>query len=929
MNKTVLNLILTCLAIVVFYAQPAMSQPNCLESDLLTLVFDNGDINIDAPDFTPLNGKLLLLNPSVDCINGFQMLLQIPPGFVLLESSFPVGCTNVATAPGEYLVSFHTPVYPDSNIVELCSISFLITESEPIDIFFNPSESSLIPNTMSYLGCPPDEIMPMEPISRDFALPVARINGDMDLAYCFPVNDEWFTVRISAFDDTNNVIGISSITTDGYDPSHDQLDPVPTPTIFFPHPEWDHPDGDNFQHDIKSMYNPLSDLKQWTFVVDAEIGQSGSTMVNLSFEPSFSPGDGISIALHDNTTDRYYTLTPPYQYSYELFAADYRFFNLIVGAQPPPPEIMQLIVDVSLGQHHDNGNMAATQEGASDFYDPELDLAEPGPPPANYLVGSFSQPDWPQGTRYQTDVRAPFNPLLEAKTWVFPVETDGTGTVVMDFEPSFNSLETIGLIMKDLVTGQLFNLFPNLVYSFQADGENNRNFEISMGAFQIPVPPLTPESRVLDEGWSIVGFPLTSPIGQNTLDQVILNQAPGLASAYLFQGDSDYLLQDGAAPLVPNSGYWIDTDTQFEWTMNGEIVTDPVEVDLQDGWNLVANPLWFSGPVEGIKVKYENNIYTWYDATSGGLISSAIMGWQSSTDNYVLANDLMAWQGYWVGALANDLTLVFDYHDFVTILPSQAITGDLDFPTSSSWQTEMTISSESEQPCLITFGSNFNATAGFDPLLDLPIPPAPPAGGTRVGILHPEWSLSLGSLFATDFIYPTDDSVFWDIEIKTDQPGDVSLSWTTTDWPDGADFQLYIPSQNRVVVISMLERNSIDLPVSGETLLVRVRTPDFLSGTSAMPDRSYSMSISPNPFNPQTTIFFNLEEPGDVDLKIYTVRGEWVDTITARALTAGRHKMIWHGRASNGRSLPSGSYFIRMLKNGLPVGAATKMSLIR
>lgn len=83
----------------------------------------------------------------------------------------------------------------------------------------------------------------------------------------------------------------------------------------------------------------------------------------------------------------------------------------------------------------------------------------------------------------------------------------------------------------------------------------------------------------------------------------------------------------------------------------------------------------------------------------------------------------------------------------------------------------------------------------------------------------------------------------------------------------------------------------------------------------------------PNPFNPRTTIAFDLERPGRARLSIFDVRGMLVRQLLDESRGAGPHAVIWDGRDRNGRQVPSGTYLAR-----LQTGAVTlesKMLLVR
>jgi hypothetical protein len=69
----------------------------------------------------------------------------------------------------------------------------------------------------------------------------------------------------------------------------------------------------------------------------------------------------------------------------------------------------------------------------------------------------------------------------------------------------------------------------------------------------------------------------------------------------------------------------------------------------------------------------------------------------------------------------------------------------------------------------------------------------------------------------------------------------------------------------------------------------------------------------PNPFNPSTTITFDL--PGDVParLRIFDVSGRLVDVLLDdQAPIPGRHEVVWRGRDLSGRAVPAGIYLYRL-----------------
>ncbi|UCG51651.1 MAG: S8 family serine peptidase, partial [Candidatus Latescibacterota bacterium] len=68
----------------------------------------------------------------------------------------------------------------------------------------------------------------------------------------------------------------------------------------------------------------------------------------------------------------------------------------------------------------------------------------------------------------------------------------------------------------------------------------------------------------------------------------------------------------------------------------------------------------------------------------------------------------------------------------------------------------------------------------------------------------------------------------------------------------------------------------------------------------------------PNPFNPSTTIPFNLVTEERVTLRIYGAQGELVRTLRDEVFPAGLHRAVWDGRDTSGASVATGVYFVRL-----------------
>ncbi len=72
----------------------------------------------------------------------------------------------------------------------------------------------------------------------------------------------------------------------------------------------------------------------------------------------------------------------------------------------------------------------------------------------------------------------------------------------------------------------------------------------------------------------------------------------------------------------------------------------------------------------------------------------------------------------------------------------------------------------------------------------------------------------------------------------------------------------------------------------------------------------------PNPFNPTTTISYDLERTGQVALEVYDTLGQRVTSLFSGSQAAGTHAFAWDGRDARGNVVSSGVYFYRLTLDG-------------
>ena len=98
--------------------------------------------------------------------------------------------------------------------------------------------------------------------------------------------------------------------------------------------------------------------------------------------------------------------------------------------------------------------------------------------------------------------------------------------------------------------------------------------------------------------------------------------------------------------------------------------------------------------------------------------------------------------------------------------------------------------------------------------------------------------------------------------------------------------------------------------------------------TPYIPVTTALLQNHPNPFNPTTTIPFDVAVTGDVRIEIYDVSGSLVRTLVNGEKGIGRHLATWDGRDSAGNQVHTGVYFYRMTAPGY-TSQAKKMLLLK
>jgi len=105
--------------------------------------------------------------------------------------------------------------------------------------------------------------------------------------------------------------------------------------------------------------------------------------------------------------------------------------------------------------------------------------------------------------------------------------------------------------------------------------------------------------------------------------------------------------------------------------------------------------------------------------------------------------------------------------------------------------------------------------------------------------------------------------------------------------------------------VSAVDFSGNESPISGAM---------YITGTDDLP-RARHVTLHdavPNPFNPSTTLVFELGSSAHVRLEVFDLAGRLVASLVNEARSAGPHRVMWDGTDGKGHSMASGVYLYRL-----------------
>jgi hypothetical protein len=192
---------------------------------------------------------------------------------------------------------------------------------------------------------------------------------------------------------------------------------------------------------------------------------------------------------------------------------------------------------------------------------------------------------------------------------------------------------------------------------------------------------------------------------------------------------------------------------------------------------------------------------------------------------------------------------------------------------------------------------------------------------------------------AIDFIYIHDTShsnnwvsgiskgdnisyLFSNISGSSNFPPEYHASFTSPDFPFGMSI-----SEDGLFFGTVDESDktwNITFKVSDQNYIYSTKTLEFSSAATGSDENNITPALRlyqnyPNPFNPSgsgrnpaTEIMYQVSDDSKVELSVYNIKGQLINTLVNDVKSAGVHFVSWNGKDKVGIEVPSGIYFYRL-----------------
>jgi PKD repeat protein len=656
---------------------------------------------------------------------------------------------------------------------------------------------------------------------------------------------EWFVnVRAelqTGENDYYNFLGVAEDATNGFDESYDIYEP-PVPPGNYISVSFFIEDTNATQNSFAQLVSPVVDLSDTMQVWDMYIIVSLSDTTSLSF--SLEAISDFPIILEDVATSQKYEIEENSTYEFYAIADSQYHFLISIGDTTAPT--------VALG---------ASCSG-----------------PAILNSGEIHEFEWMINDGFMLDSVMVFISLDSGNTY------DTFFTL-----PSLSSSFSWSVPDIPLNYGGMFKLKAEDYTGNVTEKESDYVFAIAGDTLSLDVSP----------GWTLFGLP-SIPENDDITDNIEDN-FDGYWWVYGFESGG-YTFD---STFSAGKGYWLATMENATIDIIGEPIADPLDIELDAGWNLINDPFILNVSVDSLLITdlTDSSTYFFDEAVNSGLVNSL---YSFDGNGYVEPDQLHAWDGFWLGVMNDNLKLTMPIHRHVN--------GNVGGRNNDENDWMITIEGQSGNAYDVTtvLGAKDNSTDQFDPAYDVVKAPLPP-GSPYVSLyfLHEDWNLILGDRIAKDIRSPiqSGENKEWSLHVNSSSDNTI-LKWNIIDVPD--DYEIGFNLDLSDYFLNIYDFDSLSV-LNGTILTIRVGHNVLgINNGNVLPTEFALHQNYPNPFNPDTRIRYDLAKNEIVRITIYNLLGRKVKTLVNEHQEAGFKSIIWNATNDYGKPVSAGVYLYQI-----------------
>lgn len=410
-------------------------------------------------------------------------------------------------------------------------------------------------------------------------------------------------------------------------------------------------------------------------------------------------------------------------------------------------------------------------------------------------------------------------------------------------------------------------------------------------------------------GWNLVSVPLNP---DDASPAAVFGD--DFTTYFLFQYSS---VGGYNVPSAVNAGlgYWLGLETGGPLDVFGTANVEQVETALVPGWNIIASPYNNDFLTSEVMFRKGEEVKTGEEAATAGWIQNVYYGYGNGA--YAPSTELNKWSGYWFSALMEGVYASFDEEN--AGIPAEKPGTKQPAETESdinNWAVPIIATTGTVSDNLLVFGASQNATDGFDAVFDYAKPPVSPAPEAVTTYFEQSgWSQyfsKFGSDIRAKYQFP-DAGKSWNFRVMSKTSGEVTLTWNdiTSLIPEEIRNNYYFRMTGAGIpsIIDMLTVTSVTFNAEAGVVYnfsINSTLTSLEDDLNAPKEFSLGQNF-PNPFNPSTSIQYNVKEASQVTLKVYDMIGNEVAILVNEVKPAGSYTVSF-----DASQLSSGVYLYKM-----------------